>query len=147
MQLDLPPPQNWQDFEALCHALWEQEWNCPTIQRNGRSGQCQRGVDIFGRPDGGDKFHGIQCKLKSIDSAGRAILTPAEIEREVDEAKNFTPPLERLIITTTAPSDAKSLAFVRELSERNAQLGLFKVDLLVWMAARIRINLAEWLVE
>jgi tetratricopeptide (TPR) repeat protein len=147
MQLDLPPPQNWQDFEALCHALWEQEWNCPTIQRNGRSRQRQRGVDIFGRPDGGDKFHGIQCKLKSIESAGRAILTPAEIEREVDEAKEFTPPLEHLIIATTAPSDEKSLTFVRELSERHAQLGLFRVDLLAWPEIKARLLKHETILE
>jgi tetratricopeptide (TPR) repeat protein len=147
MQLDLSPPQNWPDFENLCHALWEKEWNCPTIQRNGRSGQRQRGVDIFGRPDGGDKFHGIQCKLKSIDAAGRPILTPAEIEREVDEAKNFTPPLEHLIIATTAPSDAKSLTFVRDLSERNAQLGLFKVDLLAWPEIKARLVKHEAVLE
>src|SRR6266542_6150435 len=106
-QLDLPPPKNWQDFEDLCHALWECEWSCPTIQKNGRSGQTQRGVDIFGRPFGGDKFHGIQCKLKSIDAGGSPVLTRAEIEHEVAQAKAFAPPLQQLIIATTAAADAK----------------------------------------
>jgi hypothetical protein len=83
---DLPPPKNWQDFEELCHALWELEWDCPSIERHGRSGQNQCGVDIFGLPNNGAKFHGIS-------SVGSIVLTSAELEREVTEAKKFDPPL------------------------------------------------------
>jgi hypothetical protein len=44
-------PENWQDFEKLCKKLWGEIWDCSdTIQRNGRSGQNQNGVDIFGLP-------------------------------------------------------------------------------------------------
>jgi formylglycine-generating enzyme required for sulfatase activity len=128
---DLPPPKNWQDFEELCHALWELEWDCPSIQRHGRSGQNQRGVDIFGLPKNGAKIHGIQCKLKS-SSVGSIVLTSAELEREVTEAKTFDPPLEHLIVATTAPADTKIQAAARAISDRNAAQGLFRVDVLAW---------------
>jgi hypothetical protein len=139
VDLDLAPPKNWQDFETLCHALWEREWNCPTIQRNGRSGQQQRGVDIFGRPNGGGTFHGIQCKLKTADASRPAMLTKAEVRREVDEARKFTPPLEHLIIATTAPADVKIQAFVRVLSDRHAADGMFRIDVLAWPEIQARL--------
>ena len=128
---DLPPPKNWQDFEELCHTLWELEWDCPNIQRHGRSGQNQRGVDIFGLPRGGSGYCGIQCKLKS-SSVGSNALTSAELEHEVSQAKKFRPQLEHLTVATTAAADTKIQAAAREISDRNAAAGLFRVDVLAW---------------
>ena len=59
-------PENWQDFEKLCKKLWGEIWNCPdTIKRNGRLGQSQRGVDVYGIPKGESHYYGIQCKGKN----------------------------------------------------------------------------------
>jgi hypothetical protein len=138
-QLDIPPPTNPQDFENLCHAIWECEWSCPTIQRNGRSGQKQRGVDIFGQPHGDSRYHGIQCKVKSGDTAGRPTLTRSEIDHEVAEAKFFEPALARLIIATTAPQDAALQQYARELSEQHARAGLFPVAVLAWPEIKARL--------
>jgi hypothetical protein len=138
-QLDIPPPTNPQDFENLCHAIWECEWNCATIQRNGRSGQKQRGVDIFGQPHGEVQYHGIQCKVKSGDTAGRPALTRSEIDHEVAEAKFFIPPLAKLIIATTAPQDAGLQEYARELSEQHAAAGLFAVAVLSWPEIKARL--------
>lgn len=143
---DLPPPKNWQDFEELCHALWELEWACPNIQRHGRSGQSQLGVDIFGRPKGAAGFHGIQCKLKSsgVDSN---LLTSSELRREVIEAKRFDPPLEHLIVATTAPLDTKIQAVARSISEQNAAQGIFRVDVLAWPEILARLFKHETLLN
>ncbi len=46
----LPKPQNWQDFETLCKKLWGEIWDCPEIKKNGRQGQSQNGVDVYGMP-------------------------------------------------------------------------------------------------
>src|SRR5262249_40319117 len=140
-------PKNWQDFQDLCHALWECEWICPTIQHNGRTGQRQRGVDIFGEPKGSTHFHGIQCKVKSADATGNPVLSRAEIEHEVAEAKNFVPPLEHLIIATTAPQDANIQTFVRDLNARHVKLGLFKVDVLAWPEIKARLVKHEAVLE
>ncbi len=51
----LPPPSNWQDFETLCWRLWKAIWNDRNTQKNGRQGQPQAGVDVFGQPDRGEE--------------------------------------------------------------------------------------------
>ena len=48
----IQPPANWQDFETLCKKLWGEIWCCTdTIKKNGRSGQNQYGVDVYGAPN------------------------------------------------------------------------------------------------
>src|SRR4051812_45117075 len=97
----LPPPRDWQDFEDLCCDLWRRLWADPVAQKNGRGGQPQAGVDVFGRPGGGARWEGVQCKVK-----GESVtLTRKEIEREVERAKLFEPGLSNFLIATTAPRD------------------------------------------
>lgn len=61
------PPENWQDFELLCKKLWGEIWNCPDIiKRNGRSGQKQCGVDIYGTPNGSTEYTVFNVKVKII---------------------------------------------------------------------------------
>ena len=45
-------PQNWQDFESLCKILWTHVWelNPGDVKKNGRMGQAQHGVDVYGKP-------------------------------------------------------------------------------------------------
>ena len=61
----LDRPTNWQDFESLCKKLWGEIWNCPEIVKNGRNGQKQKGVDVYGIPSHEQQYYGIQCKGKS----------------------------------------------------------------------------------
>jgi len=89
--LQIPPPTNWQEFEALCCDLWRVIWKDPNTQRNGRQGQPQHGVDIFGRPEPGNHWAGIQCKGK--DNYTGKLLTEKEVKDEVDKAKSFQPEL------------------------------------------------------
>ncbi len=61
MKKQLPKPENWQDFESLCKKLW----GIPNkIKKNGRSGQPQHGVDIYGIPKRETEYWCIQCKGK-----------------------------------------------------------------------------------
>ncbi len=62
MKLDLPTPRDWQSFEDLCRDLWAELWGDPNAQKHGRTGQKQRGVDIFGQPGSGADWEGVQCK-------------------------------------------------------------------------------------
>lgn len=42
-KLQLRKPENWQDFERLCKALWGEIWECSdTIKRNGRQGKSRK---------------------------------------------------------------------------------------------------------
>jgi len=146
-QLVLHPPRDWQVFEEICHSLWEREWKCATIQQHGRSGQAQHGVDIYGKPDGGAHYHGIQCKAKSSAAGRIAALSVKDIRREVEEARTFAPPLKGLIIATTAASDVKIQTIVRKLSEEHVRQGLFTIDVLAWPEIVARLVQHEDLLE
>jgi hypothetical protein len=72
-------PENWQDFEKLCKKLWGEIWNCSnSIKRNGRSGQSQCGVDVYGLPINANGYYGIQCKGK--DDYSKSKLSEKEID-------------------------------------------------------------------
>ncbi len=59
-----PPPKSWEQFEDLCLDLYRLVWRDPRAQKNGRRGQEQRGVVVFGQVDGTGSFHGVQYKGK-----------------------------------------------------------------------------------
>jgi hypothetical protein len=126
----LPPPKNWQDFEALCRDLWAEIWGDPNTQANGRSGQAQHGVDISGRPGGGHHWAGVQCKGKAR-SYGTTV-SVAELRTEVVNAHQFKPPLSEFIIATSGPKDTKVEEEARALTVQNSASGLFSVHVWGW---------------
>jgi hypothetical protein len=131
MKKQLPKPEYWQDFEDLCKNLWGQLWDIPLkIKKNGRIGQSQDGVDIYGVPKGEIDFWGIQCKGK--DSYTNAQLTEKEIDVEVGRAKKFKPKLAVFIIATTSNKDAKIEEYIRLLNVKHLQNDLFEVLLFSW---------------
>lgn len=125
------PPENWQDFELLCKKLWGEIWNCPTtIKRNGRNGQNQCGVDIYGAPNGGIEYYGIQCKGK--DNYTQAQITTKEIDTEIERAKNFKPTLKAFYFATTAVKDARIEEYIRKKNVENVGKGGFIIDIFSW---------------
>ena len=124
-------PENWQDFEKLCKKLWGEIWNCSaTIQRNGRSGQNQKGVDVYGFPKGENGYYGIQCKGK--DDYTKSQLTTKEIDREIEKALNFEPRLKCFIFATTANKDVEIEEYIRKKNLENIQNGLFEIYVSSW---------------
>lgn len=125
-------PANWQTFEELCKRLWGEIWNCPEIQMNGRLGQDQYGVDIFGVPSGESAYYGIQCKGKSEYNDNHPQFTEKEILNEIEKAKGFEPPLKKFYLATTALNDAKLQTFIRKKNLENINAGLFEIHLFCW---------------
>ena len=128
--LQLPPPANWQDFESLCCDLWREIWRDPNTQKNGRKGQLQYGVDIFGQPHQKSLWAGVQCKGK--DSYTDKILTDKEVRREAKKAKKFKPRLSQFIIATNSPRDAKIQEFARKLTDKYRRDGWFSIHVCFW---------------
>lgn len=125
-----PPPKHWQDFESLCHDLWKEIWKDPNAQKNGRSGQEQHGVDVFGCPNQGSEWVGVQCKGK--DGNLGKFVSEKELTEEAEKAKNFDPTVSSWILATTAPRDAKIQETARKLS-KNKQKGIaFTVFVWSW---------------
>lgn len=126
----LRKPENWQDFEQLCKKLWGEIWKCPEIKKNGRSGQAQHGVDVYGNPYGEKDYYGIQCKGK--DDYTNSVLTEKEIDKEIELATSFEPLLRKLYFATTATKDAKIETYVRKKNIENIEKGLFEIHLFSW---------------
>ena len=127
----IAPPEEWETFEDLCHALFKSLWKDPLAQKNGRRGQQQHGVDIFGSPNGDrSSYWGVQCKCKDTNYDSKAEWS--EVLAEVAKAENFSPKLDRWIFSTTAPVDAALQEAARELSVARRKEGLFSVDVLGW---------------
>lgn len=127
MKKSIQKPENWQDFETLCKKLWGEIFEIPhEIKKNGRSGQIQNGVDVYGIPKGEDKYIGIQCKGK--DNYTNVKLTELEIDTEIEKAKNFKPLLGTLIFATTANKDSKIEGYIRLRNEKSE----FKILIFCW---------------
>lgn len=123
--MDLPKPKNWQSFEKITKDAIALKWNSPNLQLNGRLGQKQSGVDIFGHDHIG-RYCGIQCKLTTKE------LTEALINEEIENAEAFEPALNSLFVATTAQHDATLQKSVRVISETRSKLGKFAVGILYW---------------
>lgn len=127
----IAPPKEWGTFEDLCHALFKRIWQDPLAQKNGRRGQAQHGVDVFGSPNGDRRsYHGIQCKGKDSNYGSKAKWS--EVLAEITNADKFSPKLEGWVFATTAPADGTLQKAARELSIKRRAKGLFSIDVLGW---------------
>lgn len=127
----IKPPENWQDFEALCKKLWGEIWNCSdTIKRNGRNGQKQCGVDIYGIPKNELDYYGIQCKGK--DRYTNAQLTKNEIDSEISKAMSFKPTLKGFYFASTAAKDVYIEEYIRIKDIDSRINGNFAINVFFW---------------
>ena len=123
-------------FEALIQDICILEWQDPGTELNGRSGQKQFGVDVFGQPiDQNGAFYGVQCKLRPSQKQ----LTKTQIEIEVEGARNFPHSLKKLIIATDTPRDNKLQFLINEISDRETAADGFEVEIWFWPDIERRI--------
>lgn len=117
-----PKPKDWQAFERCCQILFKCDFDDPNTQRNGRSGQPQHGVDIYGRRGGSGPLVGVQCKGKEESTYGNKV-TETELRDEVKKAFLFIPRLSEFILATTAPNDVTIQEVARLITEENEKVG------------------------
>ena len=122
------PPNDATAFESLCLDLWKDIWQDSGAQKNGRRGQAQAGVDVFGREQG--QLVGVQCKQK--DGRLWSKVTEAELEAEVQAARRFKPKLTKFILATTAPRDTALQQVANNLTEQYRHQKLFSVEVWAW---------------
>lgn len=136
MDFRLPIPKNWQDFESICHRLWSEIWNDPNAEKNGRQGQIQNGVDIFGTPIYSKQFAGVQCKDK--DGQLGSSLESKELISECRNAKSFKPTISSFTLATTASRDASIQKIARQISDEQS----FPFSVQVWSWDDIQSEIA-----
>lgn len=119
----IPKPKDWQEFERQIEILAQCVLGDPTAKGNGRTGQRQKGVDVFGwRP--GKIAVGFQCKEHFEEP-----VTEKELRDEVKKAEQFRPKLKEFILVTTADRDAKIQEVARLMTEERDD---FSVDVWSW---------------
>lgn len=126
MEFQLPKPKNWQDFESICHELWRSIWGDMYAQKNGRQGQPQHGVDIFGRPSYASGIHAVQCKGKN-DNYDTEI-TIEEIDDECKKATKFTPEISNYILATTKKKEVSLQKHCLKITKANT----YKFPVNIW---------------
>ncbi|EEK80265.1 hypothetical protein [Bacillus cereus] len=128
MKLILPTIAYWNDFEDLICNLFKYKYPGENVEKYGRSGQYQAGVDVYISDSG----IGVQCKKK--DGLAGSNLKVTEIEEEVEKAMNFNPKLQKYIICYTGQRDTKLQDKVNEINKRHkdSEFPLFKVELMSW---------------
>lgn len=128
MKLILPTIAYWNDFEDLICKLFKCKFPSETVQKYGRTGQYQAGVDVYVSNSG----IGIQCKNKNILAGSN--LTDAEIKEEVDKAKNYKGKLQKYIICYTGQRDATLQDEVNKINKQHKKVTppLFNVELMSW---------------
>lgn len=127
----IPRPRNWQDFERLCKKLFGEMFDCATtIKANGRAGQAQQGVDIYGVAKGAHEYFGIQCKARDDEAA--ATLTIEDFDAEITKAGAFKPALASFFVATTARKDVVLEQHARERDLASRASGGFTIVLYCW---------------
>ncbi|SHO63570.1 hypothetical protein SAMN02745172_01436 [Pseudoxanthobacter soli DSM 19599] len=127
----IAPPRDWPVFEDLCLALFRAEWSDPLALKNGRTGQPQHGVDVYGSPQSTrGELYGVQCKGKERNYGRKATID--EVRQELAKAEKFAPPLAHWIFATTAPKDASLQRAAREFSAERVKMGTFSITVLCW---------------
>src|SRR5680860_1862841 len=140
----LPHPTDWDEFENMSADLFGQEWGDRDTTRYGRQGQCQNGVDVYGRPQA-NGYAGVQCKGRS--KWPPQPLRTKDIDAEVAKAKKFRPALKEFTIVTTADDDQKLQDHARAITEQHEKEGLFSVHVVGWGEFSRRLTQHPHLVE
>ena len=140
------PPKSWEKFEDLTRALFAAVWRSPLTQKNGRSGQKQHGVDVYGTPQAtpGINF-GVQCKGKNEGYGAKA--TIVEFDTELIKAENFKPQLGHWTFATTAPNDARLQEHARLVSEQRVKEGKFPVVAIGWDTIQALLSTHQEVIE
>lgn len=90
----LHKPKDWPAFERLCADLFTDLLNDVHADLNGRSGQRQHGIDLYGTDRRTGELVGVQCKQRDRRAYQRhAGLSIRELQDAVTEARAFQPRL------------------------------------------------------
>jgi tetratricopeptide (TPR) repeat protein len=121
------PPESDVTFEKLCLALLKRHWSRPGLERFGKKGERQFGVDILDTR-GETPMYGAQCKLKEPWKS----LDEGEIRGEVAKAKTFPSSLDHYALLTTGKISGAAQLAIQAINLEHRAAGLFTVELFAW---------------
>lgn len=129
-----PKPKDWDTFEDIVCDLIARGYSNRNLQRYGRRGQKQSGVDIAGHTHEG--LLGVQCKHHPTGN-----IPTAEIDSEIAKSEGFKPELDKFFIVTSADRDAAAHAHVLQVTKDRTSKEKYPVVILFWD------DICSWMVE
>ena len=90
-----PGPKSEDEWEEMVLDAMKLRWEDADARRNGRRGQRQNGVDIYGRHVSKQENVGAQAKNTET-------ITETTILNEISKAETFSPPLDRYYIAVAS---------------------------------------------
>lgn len=138
-----PIPKSEDEWEDMALDALKMRWSDRDACRNGRRGQRQNGVDIFGKPKGLAGYAGAQCKNTPRP-------TIEQFEAEISRAEEFRPALAVFYLVVTSPRDSELQEQVRLLSEVRTAMDKFALFVLFYedvcqdIAARSDLITKHW---
>lgn len=127
MAFRFPQPNNEDDFELFCLRFLRKLWQCPMLQRYGKRGLRQFGIDLIDT-GGGSPLRAVQCKHHEPHKA----IPADEIEIETKKARTSNLPLDEFYFLTTARRSTQSQDALIHLNREQKAMGLFRVSLWTW---------------
>ncbi len=121
------PPESEVTFEELCLAVLKRHLKREGLERFGKKGEEQYGIDIFDTL-GESPMYGAQCKLKESSKS----LEPAEIRAEVKKAEAFPAKLDHYAIMTTGKISGNAQLTIQQINQEHRAAGSFTVELFTW---------------
>lgn len=126
-------PRDWQAFERLTRDVFARITGDVHMDLNGRSGQPQSGVDVFGVDQRTRDRIGVQCRGRGDGSSWtNSRVSPAELRDEVSKARNFYPKINVFVLLTTGPNDARLKKTAAKLDARHRRSNSFEVQVHGW---------------
>lgn len=129
-----PKPRDWPTFEDIVADVFSRKYRSYNLQRYGRNGQGQHGIDIVGPV--GNGLIGIQCKHHPSST-----ISIGEINGLVRKAEEFAPQPQELIIATSADRDTTAHNHVLQVSQQRESESKFPVSIKFWD------EIVDWLFE
>ena len=120
-----PKPRDRETLEDMASDIFSYEFGNSNLQRYGRNGQSQYGVDVAGLV--GEEVIGIQCKNHVNND-----ITVSEIDREIKKSEKFRPSLSKYIIVTSAERERKAHSHVLKVSRDRVKHGKYPVGIFFW---------------
>jgi len=121
-----PLPKSEDEFEDMVLDAVRVRWRDPDARRNGRRGQRQDGVDVFGSAqDATDARQVAQCKNTLAP-------TLAKLQADLVRTAGFKSPIKKFYFAVAAPRDARLEEDVRMLSAQRVLQKQFPVEILFY---------------
>ncbi|MGH7203123.1 MAG: SAVED domain-containing protein [Candidatus Levyibacteriota bacterium] len=120
-------------FEDIVCDILANDFRNPNIQRYGRKGQKQKGIDIVGIAGKNyvmEELIGAQCKNHVTKISDKKLMQEVLDELEKFEKNNL--PIDRFLFITSAGNSPVVKDFVIDLSRQRVKEGKCPVDILFW---------------